>query len=63
MTKQQIERLAQWLRNASVTDFDFTQEGRQQVCKPKYLLTRDRDYILSLLDRDLADAASNGDRV
>lgn len=62
MTKEQIERLAQWLRNASVTDFDFTHEGRQQVCKPKYLLTRDRDYILSLLDRELADAVTNGPR-
>lgn len=55
MNPEQIKQLAQWLRNASVTDFDFTLEGRQQVCKPKYLLTRDRDYIISLLDHKLAE--------
>ena len=49
MTPEQIKQLIQWLRSASVTEFDFTLEGRQQVCKPKYLLTRDRDYIVSLM--------------
>ena len=61
VSPEQIKQLVQWLRNASVTDFDFTIDGRQQVCKPKYLLTRDRDYIVGLLDRELAAELSGID--
>lgn len=54
MKRQQIRNLVRWLCNASEGTFDFTIEGRQPVCKPKYLLTRDRDYIVTLLERDMA---------
>ena len=49
LSNPDIDRLIQWLRNASVTEFDFTIEGTQQVCKPKYLLTKHRDFIILLL--------------
>jgi hypothetical protein len=52
MTDLHIDRLIQWLQNASVTHLHFTSEGPQEVCKPKYLLTRDRDYIISLLQHE-----------
>lgn len=55
--REQIARLIQWLRNASITTFDFTIEGRQEVCKPKYLLVRDRDLIIELLQRALATSS------
>lgn len=42
-------RLIRWLENASVTKFHFTIEGEQEVCKPKYLLTRHRDKIIAAL--------------
>jgi hypothetical protein len=54
MTMPEIERLIQWLRNASVGHFDFTIEGSQEVCKPKYLLVRDRDFIIGLLEKEKA---------
>lgn len=50
----QAERLIQWLRSAEVTHFHFVNEGRQQVCVPKYLLVQDRDFIIGLLERSTA---------
>jgi hypothetical protein len=60
MDTQQIDRLIQWLRNASVTHFVFTTEGKQEVCKPKYLLTRDRDLIIGLLEKEKSNGQSAG---
>lgn len=54
MAPEQTQRLIQWLRNAAVTHLHFTMEGPQEVCKPRYLLTRDRDEIVRLLDAELA---------
>lgn len=54
--KHEIRRLIQFLENAAVTEFDFTIIGRQQVCKPKYLLTTHRDLIVRLLKAEIGDA-------
>lgn len=55
----EINRLILWLKNASVTRFQFMEAGEQEVCKPKYLLTSDRDLIVRLLiaERERTSAA------
>jgi hypothetical protein len=63
MQVEQVKRLIQWLQNSSVTQFDFTIEGRQEVCKPKYLLIRDRDLIIRLLERECTDNSALADEL
>ena len=54
MESEHIHRLIRHLRNASVKKMLFTFDGEREVCAPKYLLTSDRDFIISLLERELA---------
>lgn len=60
MTEQHINRLILHLTNASVGRMQFTVEGDQEVCKPKYLLTRDRDFIVELLRQARDALAAHG---